>query len=358
MLTELTAEQEALIPVIRDRWLNKFFSLPRIKDGVEEHINWLYEFCKKKKPVVLKTRSPFEAQLFAFILGNKKALEMVTGMRTDVEFPNGGDYPNSKNHNLPMSLKRFIEQMGLQGGKEFDHIKFRQFWLDNFKQEPFSDYGNIGDFGWVAFYQYFTEIGVVNHEAFNKYTELMDQGIYDMIQLEDYCILIENPVTLHREELQMHSTTEKAIQWADGFGMYFIHGRFVEDKMFTKALHITKEEYFTLQNDEDRMVVHEIQGDNLMNFLDVELKEEKTFVHANGEIETMNLYHTKSTFPFAGNSKGELNQKLAWLEMHCPSTGAKYLKPVCPLWDAETAAKELRPDYITKDVPYSWDQRN
>lgn len=359
MKNELTEKEKELIPIVRDRWLNQFFSLPRINE-VEciKGVEWLYEYCQLSKPKVMFAKSPMEAQLFAALVQNEKLRNMVEGTWTDQEFPNGGDYVNSQYHNLPTSLKRFLEQENLKGEKKWNYDNMREEFLKNFNYESLSDYGNIGDFGWIAFYDFFVEIGIVDYEPYLKLRDLMKTGVYDMIQLDSHCIVIENPVTLHRLGDQMHSVSGNAIEWSDGYGLNFIKGRFVDHQVFEAALRMTKEDYLKIQNDDERMVVHEILGEKMMEFLDAELVDECTFVHPNGEVEEMKLYHTKGKFEFAGNSKGELNQPLAWLEMHCPSTDARYLKPVCPLWGAEEAAKNLRPEYISKDVPYAWDQRN
>jgi len=46
-IEKLTPEQEALIPQIRDKWLNPIFgpdgSAPLDKEGCREGIEWLYE---------------------------------------------------------------------------------------------------------------------------------------------------------------------------------------------------------------------------------------------------------------------------------------------------------------------------
>jgi len=73
-LQELTPEQEALIPVVRDEWLNPLFGLngpaqldkEKCKDGIE----WLYELAGFEKPIIFFLGSPFGCQLAANILKN------------------------------------------------------------------------------------------------------------------------------------------------------------------------------------------------------------------------------------------------------------------------------------------------
>ena len=63
-LKKLTTEQEALIPVIRDRWINQLYNLKDINvEQVTEGIEWLYSLCNLPKPRVIICESLLEAQL-------------------------------------------------------------------------------------------------------------------------------------------------------------------------------------------------------------------------------------------------------------------------------------------------------
>ena len=65
-LTELTAEQEAMIIPQRELWLNKFYKNKGVdKEKATECIKWLYEFCGKKEPVVIFMDSPIGCQVMA-----------------------------------------------------------------------------------------------------------------------------------------------------------------------------------------------------------------------------------------------------------------------------------------------------
>jgi len=71
-LQELSPDQEALIPVVRDEWLNPLFGLngpaqldkEKCKDGIE----WLYQLIGLDKPIIFFLDSPLGCQLAANIL--------------------------------------------------------------------------------------------------------------------------------------------------------------------------------------------------------------------------------------------------------------------------------------------------
>ena len=68
-LEKLTTEQEALIPVIRDIWINQLYNLKDINvNQVTEGIEWLYSFCNLPKPRVIICESLLEAQLTIHVM--------------------------------------------------------------------------------------------------------------------------------------------------------------------------------------------------------------------------------------------------------------------------------------------------
>src|SRR3990167_9760546 len=136
-LEKLSEEQELLIPVVGDFWKNRLLScnnqtkIDKIK--CEEGIKFIYELSGKKTPKqIIYAPSPKACQTAANELcGTKKVF--------------------------------------------YD----------------FSVYGNIGDYGWVALYDYFTRIGVINHEKFNRFKEFILSGLYDMIVFDEAVIICE-----------------------------------------------------------------------------------------------------------------------------------------------------------------------
>lgn len=204
-LENLTPEQEALMYKVRDFWLDRFFSCQNRldKDRSPEYINWLYELSGFKAPQIFFCDSPQACQ--------EKIYELKNGKR---------------------------------------------------EPEAFSSYGNVWDYGWVSFYDFFTQIGVINDEKFNKYKEMMLCNIFDMIQLEDYCIVSDMPTEIHREAVQqrLHREDGPAIVFADGYSQYYWMGINVPKEWIENPDGITKETITGEENAEKRRCLMEILG--------------------------------------------------------------------------------------------------
>jgi len=71
-LEKLTPEQENLISVVRDEWLNSIFApegpAPLDKEKCEDGIEWLYKITGLEKPIIFFLDSPLGCQLAANIL--------------------------------------------------------------------------------------------------------------------------------------------------------------------------------------------------------------------------------------------------------------------------------------------------
>ncbi len=168
MIKELTPEQEAQIEVVKNYWLSKIFTNGKKeidKERLEKNINWMYELCDYPNPKIVYATSPENAQEIACRLT--------------------GEY----------------------------------------KYHEFSSYGNISDYGWVSFYDYFTQINILNDEKFNRFRDLIDCNVYDMIQFDEACIVCPLPDFISRDNnLRLHGEDGPAISWSDGTAYYFWKG--------------------------------------------------------------------------------------------------------------------------------------
>ena len=110
-LEKLTTEQEALIPVIRDIWINQLYNLKDINvNQVTEGIEWLYSFCNLPKPRVIICESLLEAQLTIHVMKQMAKVAANVGanvgdnVRANVGDDRGGcngaNTGGGKSHNL------------------------------------------------------------------------------------------------------------------------------------------------------------------------------------------------------------------------------------------------------------------
>lgn len=269
-LIELTKEQERLMPIVRDEWINlclhnSDFNEDECRKGVE----WLYELCNLGKPEMIVVDSPRAAQL--------KANE-------------------------------------LMGRKPEDYI-----------YEPFASEGAISSAGWVAFYDFFQRINIAlgpAEENLNRLKALIKSGPYDMIQLTDVCIVVKKHESISLLNGRLHNIDGPCIRWSDGFELYAINGRIRESWIWKDKENHTLERFMAQNNEEDRAaMIAVLGGEKAIKLFGAELVSTD---HKNKE--TYRLWKTKERFAAADN------EKLAWVEVVCPSTNTHYYIDVHPKW--------------------------
>lgn len=215
-MEKLTEEQEALLTVVRDEWTNFALNLPRMGENgeliytppppienLESHIAWLYSLADLPAPAtILQADSPLAAQQAA----------------------NRGETPMT------------YYSWGLKG---------------------------LGaDSGWTAFYDYFKRIGIVNHPEFDRWLEFMRAGIWDCILLEDLAVACRRPLAVRQDKQnRLHCLDGPAIEWADGFKLYFVAGIPVPEEVVEDPVnHITAEKIRSEENVEVRQALIQIRG--------------------------------------------------------------------------------------------------
>lgn len=177
-LEELTEEQTKYIDVFREELLSSIFDPDKRKypdkAAITKHINWLYEFCSLPLPEeIVITESPFAAQVVA----NARA-----------------------------------------GNTELTYFNF-------------SYYGSISDYPWMGRYKYFQDIGVdIDVPGFNEFYEYITSGIYDTILFDTVAIVCRLPRVINRDsDFNLHSDSGPAVEWDDGFKLYYYHGISIPD---------------------------------------------------------------------------------------------------------------------------------
>lgn len=259
-ITELTPEQEELIPVYRDRYLKKFHTHKKVDQAqVKEFFTWLYELAGLKAPEeVYIVDSPLAAQ----------------------------DLANQ-----------------LNGTKN--------------KVYSFSSYGSAWDLGWISFYMYFKEVcGIELDEKFDKYKDFADMGVYDSIQFDRAVIISELPIKIHTLGENVHCSDGPAIEFADGFKVYYWNGVIVPQKLIEGP--ILKADILSEKNAEIRRCYREklgakeyysiIGGEDGLQILDED---------TDNQGHVMRLYRTKF-------NDDVINSHVIFLECVCPSTGRIY----------------------------------
>lgn len=80
-IEKLTPEQEALLPVFRDKWLKTGLSTePADRPRAEAAITEMYKILNRPKPLFIWAASPMTANLLINILSDKKLGKNIVGL--------------------------------------------------------------------------------------------------------------------------------------------------------------------------------------------------------------------------------------------------------------------------------------
>ena len=407
-IEKLTSEQEALMLVVRDEWINKLTNLEFNEEKAIKGINFIYGLANLKNPNIIIVDSPYGAQLavfytkiylkiFAEIFKLKEASVRASvgdsvwaSVRDSVWASVGASVRASVGDSVGASVRASVGDSVWDsvGDSVWDSVEasveasvrasvrasvgasVRASVGDsvgkiNLEYNSFSSYGNISDYGWNAFYDFFQRIGVGLTDKFNEFKNLIDAGVYDQIQMENYCFVSKLPNYIKRNSTnQMHSTTTSAIKYNDGYELFFVNGRSIEKSIFERTLRddISFDEFVKIDNEDIKAgivtIIKENKGnDGLLKFLNAEMVDEQTLVHENGRLEVTKLYKTKEKYSFLCDVNENFNQPYAWTSFSCPSTGQQYLIDTSAHFtSALESIKFHRPNGIPNELEYNWNQ--
>ncbi len=376
-INKLTEEQESKLSTYRDLYINKFFKPEKEADfeEVKEYIQWLYSFCNLKKPIVILVDSPIAIlQISSFLKTFSQVRDQV---RDQVENQVGGQVWNQVENQVGGQVENQVRnqvwnqvenQVGGQVENQVRDQVRNQVVDQKLKWAEISWYCSSFN-SWLSYYNYFNNeiFELKESKILKQYSKVLDLNIFWSVCFENICIVSKNAVKYNRNNNgELHCTTEAAIQFKDGYSLYFVNGRSIEENIFKKVINndFTFTEFQKLDNEDIKAsiitIIKENKGNKgVLDFLGAELVSSETIIHNNEYSEKISLFKSKSSFSWANDSKGNLNSKLAWLSMICPSTGQNYLIEVCPtLNTAIDAAKWTRPKQIPFDLKYNWISAN
>lgn len=283
-LEKLTPEQEKMIPVVRKEWEDLFYLNKGVIDKTlfEKQIAWLYKkYLNKPAPYVWYCQSPLMAQLIINILNHNANL--------------GDNLGDNLWANLRANLSYSIPS----------------YW------------GNISDYGWVAFYDFIQRLNHFQYDYsdFDDFKKLLRSGVYDFIAFPSIVFVSSCPFETHQDQnKRLHNTSGPAVRFSDGYDVYAIHGRILPNWIWTEKTTITKEKFLSAKNAEIRAGIYAVLGEKrIMEVLGAKEIDKQVIQHKNDEIEVIKLFKTIETFPECNN------KPLSWVKFICPSTGSDYL---------------------------------
>ena len=239
-ITELTEDQKQLMLEVRDEWLSK------LKHGTDE----------------------------------KKAVKLVRYVMTDI---------------LNMRMPKVTILDSPMRCQEYANRK-----LGTKKNYDMSYRADISDYGWVAHYDFFDKIGVALSDKFKKYRDLVDCNIYSSLQFDKEWVISRMPTHIRKDGANLSSTDSAAMEFADGYKLYYIHGvyfgsqydyngvKYVKNQLFARHSGMSARQILSVENIEQRMALLKTRDtESLFSELDAKLIHGKT--EMGNELYTMDF---------------------------------------------------------------------
>lgn len=302
-LEKLTIEQEQLLPVIRDRWLDLLYKNNGKgvnKEATKELVKFIYGLSGLEMPAILYVDSPLSMQY---------AANMVKGL--------------SLNQVRERVWAQVRTQVRDQVRNQVSNQVWDQVWdqvgTEDLKYFSTSWYGNISDYNWLSFYNYFEEIGIKVTDNFRQFSRLLvESNLYDMIQFDKLCIVCAKPSKItfevsNRRRL-LHQENGTAIEWSDGYKLYYLYGVHFDEDLYNKVTDpkITFKELMSISNMEQRFAAMKLESNR------EKLLESGTLLDRSDRGNE--LYKVEGIF----------RDPAYFLRYECPSTGRIYVSGIDP----------------------------
>lgn len=123
-------------------------------------------------------------------------------------------------------------------------------------EQTATDHCGVSEMGWVSFYDYFHRIDVVTADEAADTLALRDFFVkgrcWDTILLDECAIVVRLPELKRDQRGNLHSETGPAVSWADGNRDYAWHGVFVPDRLILDPKSFTRDEYEKMSTEVQR----------------------------------------------------------------------------------------------------------
>jgi hypothetical protein len=352
-LEKLTLQEEAQISVIRDEWLNLFYTNKGIdKKTCGEQITWLYnKYLKEQSPYVWYCDSPLMSQLIINILSITKdnlRANLRANLRDNLRANLWDNLWDNLEDNLRANLwdnlgANLGDNLGANLGANLrdnlgdnlranlmDNLRanLRANLMDNLRDNlgfhlPVASWCSISDYGWTSIYDFIERLHYFDFDFtdFDNYKKLLQSGIYEMIPFKNIVFVSTCPIEVYQDEnKRLHNIHGPAVRFKDGYEVFAIRGRILPAWIWKQKETITKEKFISESNAEIRAGMYSVLGEKrIMEILGAVEVDKQLVQHQNGDIEILKLFKTTETFFEIGNTP------LAWVKFICPSTGTDYL---------------------------------
>jgi hypothetical protein len=173
-------------------------------------------------------------------------------------------------------------------------------WNTKIEYRLFSTYGNIWDYGWLSFYSVFEDFEIdlgTSKKDFIQFRNLIESGVFNMIQLDGLCVVSSLPKYVKRNQsYAMHSTNSSAIEFRDGYKQHYLNGIFFPEDLWTKVISkkMSFKEILEIvdvdQRNQALLLVGDEQRDEWLKHVKAEVIDEYTKQTINGNPVYYKLY--------------------------------------------------------------------
>jgi hypothetical protein len=138
----------------------------------------------------------------------------------------------------------------------------------------FEQYFGSWNCGWLSFFDYFEEIGIIDDKEFKEYKTLQMEG-FSLVFFEFFVVVCKLPIKCLRDDNnRLHSIKEPSVQWRDNYNQYFIHGVPFDEESWKKVSErqLSPKQVMQIKNTEQRRVAINHYGwDVIFDFFEKKL---------------------------------------------------------------------------------------
>lgn len=273
---KLTPEEESQIPVVRQEWIDLVLhSAKEVKfEEIEDDVAWVYKKLNLPKPLIFIADSYVAQKHMINVVLNTdpEAIQKKLDSKDKVTPIEKFKLPETA---WPEVLDQVIDQATRQYYQQLvkpEHRKrsecltiIRNEILSHLpeKLERYEVYFGLSHDMWLSFYDFFTRIGKVNNEDFNRYMDFMKKGIWNLVLADQAAFIAKMPLYLKCDsEMRLSNNQGPAIRFRDGTAHQYIRNIYFSPELYEKITSKTLpiKEVLTLQNMEQRMMALNIYG--------------------------------------------------------------------------------------------------
>jgi hypothetical protein len=225
VITKLSDEQEALLPIYRDKWLQIGLSTERCdREACTEICQRLYKhILKRKRPMVVFMDSPLSAFLascaFIFDLDQMRSLVDDQNHYSPIRTNLSSQVVNQVGFNTGHQV---WNQVGNQVRNQVRNQVESQV-RDRVQRFFFPYLSGSLDSSYMSFYDYFHEVvGIEYTPLWEIYRRTTMMG--PVYTLENFCIVSEKPLEIHMHDGVLHRDGGPSIAYADGLRAWSLNG--------------------------------------------------------------------------------------------------------------------------------------